>query len=278
MARRAGRLACARDLARKMPSGSSHFKRRPGRSSAVQQTATHRPLVILKTGAKPARLASHPGDYEDWILAGMAWPAAESAVVAVHRGEAPPPPSQIAGAVITGSAAMVTEGQPWVEATSAWLRAAVAAGRPVLGICYGHQLLAHALGGAAGWNTAGVEVGVVDLETLPAASGDPLLDGLPARFPACVSHRQSALALPPGATLLARSALEAHHAFRLGSAWGLQFHPEFSPAVMPAYIEGFRPILEAAGRDPAELVAQLRPTPESAALLPRFAALVDAAR
>jgi hypothetical protein len=43
---------------------------------------------------------------------------------------------------------------------------------------------------------------------------------------------------------------------------------------MPAYVEGFRPILESQGRDPADLVASLRPTPESASLLPRFAAIV----
>jgi GMP synthase (glutamine-hydrolysing) len=233
-----------------------------------------RPLVILKTGTKPARLAGQAGDYEDWILDAMGWPAADALVVAVHLGEAPPPPSHISGAVITGSAAMVTDRQPWVEKAGAWLRAVATAYRPILGICYGHQLLAHALGGAAGWNPAGVEVGVVDIEVLPAAEGDLLLAGLPARFPACVSHRQSALRLPPGATLLARSALEAHHAFRLRNAWGLQFHPEFAPTVMPAYIEGFRPVLEAEGRDPADLVAGLRPTPASASLLPRFAAIV----
>jgi GMP synthase (glutamine-hydrolysing) len=232
------------------------------------------PLVILKTGSKPARLAGAAGDYEDWILRTMGWPAANAEVVAVHLGEALPPPSHVRGAVITGSAAMVTDGQPWVETASAWLRAAAAIDRPILGICYGHQLLAHALGGAAGWNPGGVEVGVVDIEVLPDAQTDLLLGGLPPSFPACVSHRQSAVRLPPGAALLARSALEAHHAFRLGNAWGLQFHPEFAAAVMPAYIEGFREVLEAEGRDPADLVAGLRSTPVSASLLSRFAAVV----
>jgi GMP synthase (glutamine-hydrolysing) len=233
-----------------------------------------RPLVILKTGSKPARLADEPGDYEDWILRAMGWPAPDTEVVAAHLGEAPPLPSHISGAVITGSAAMVTDGKPWVEKASAWLRTVAAIDRPILGICYGHQLLAHAMGGAAGWNPAGVEVGVVDVEVLPDAQTDLLLGGLPPRFPACVSHRQSAVRLPPGATLLARSALERHHAFRLGNAWGLQFHPEFSMDVMPAYIEGFRGLLEAEGRDPADLVAALRPTPTSASLLSRFAAIV----
>jgi len=231
-------------------------------------------LVVIKTGTKPASLAGHPGDYEDWILDGMGWPRAAAQVVAVHQGGTLPPPAHVAGAVITGAASMVTDGDAWIEATAAWLRDAVTAGRPILGICYGHQLLAHALGGAAGWNPNGVEVGVVDVELLEDATDDPLLGGLPASFPACVSHRQSALRLPPGATLLARSLLEPHHAFRVGSAWGVQFHPEFEAAVMPAYVAGFREVLLAQSRSPEDLVAALRPTPESAAVLRRFAGVV----
>lgn len=236
------------------------------------------PLLILKAGTKPVALEGYAGDYEDWILDGMGWPRAQAAVVAVHEGETPPPPAHIAGAVITGSAAMVTDGAAWVEATAAWLRNAVEAGRPILGICYGHQLLAHALGGAAGWNPNGIEVGVVDVELFDAAAADPLLGGLPAPFPACVSHRQSAVVLPPGSTLLARTALEPHHAFRVGTAWGVQFHPEFAPDVMPAYIDGHREVIAAHGRDPAGLLAALRPTPASAAVLRRFARLVRAHR
>jgi GMP synthase (glutamine-hydrolysing) len=231
-------------------------------------------LIVIKTGMKPASLAGHAGDYEDWILDGMGWPRAAARVVAVHQGGTLPPPRHVAGAVITGAATMVTDGDAWIDATGAWLRDAVAAGLPVLGICYGHQLLAHALGGAAGWNPNGVEVGVVDVELMYGAATDPLLGGLPRTFPACVSHRQSALALPPGAALLARSALEPHHAFRVGNAWGLQFHPEFDVAVMPAYVEGFREVLLAQSRRPDDLVAALRPTPESAQLLQRFAGIV----
>lgn len=232
------------------------------------------PLVIVKTGTKPGALAATPGDYEDWILAGMDWPAAGAVVVAVPQGEVLPPAAAVAGAVVTGSGAMVTDRSGWMERTADWLRAAVAAERPVLGICFGHQLLAQALGGTAGWSPNGVEVGVVDVELLAAAQSDLLLGGLPGRFAGCVSHRQSAALLPPGAALLARSALEPHQAFRCGSAWGVQFHPEFEPAIMPAYVDLFRPLLASLGRDADSLVATLPPTPESASVLRRFAAIV----
>lgn len=251
------------------PAGAA--RRPPLRQDPLASEPT---LVVLKTGTKPAALAAYRGDYEDWILDGMGWARDAATVVAVHQGETPPAPAHVAGAVITGAAAMVTDGDSWIETTATWLRAAVDAKRPVLGICYGHQLLAHALGGTAGWNPNGVEVGVVEIDLLDAAAGDPLLGGLSATFPACVSHRQSAMRLPAGATLLARSALEPHHAFRFGSAWGVQFHPEFEAAVMPAYIAGFREVLIEQSRSPDDLLAALRPTPESAELLKRFAAIV----
>jgi GMP synthase (glutamine-hydrolysing) len=231
-------------------------------------------LLILKPGRKPPALAPVAGDYGEWVAAGMRWPAGAVRIVAVDEGHALPSPETVAAAVVTGSAAMVTDGSDWMERTAAWLRDAVGAGLPVLGICFGHQLLAQALGGRAGWNPEGVEVGVVEIALTAAAGEDPLFSGMPRRFPACVSHRQSTVEVPPGAVRLASSAMDANQAFRVGDrAWGVQFHPEFGAAIMPAYVAGFRAVLEAEGKDRAAILRGLRPTAQSARLLRRFAAI-----
>ena len=167
-------------------------------------------LLILKPGRKPPALAPVAGDYGEWVAAGMRWPAGAVRIVAVDEGHPLPPPDTVAAAVVTGSAAMVTDAAGWMESTASWLRSAVAAELPVLGICFGHQLLARALGGRTAWNPAGVEVGVVEIALTEAADDDPLLSGMPSRFPACVSHRQSVLELPQGGVQLASSAMDAN--------------------------------------------------------------------
>ena len=129
--------------------------------------------------------------------------------------------------LVTGSAAFVTDHAEWSERSAAWLRQTAHDDVPVFGICYGHQLIAHALGGQVGDNPTGREMGTVHLDLDPQAADDPLFAGLPARFPAQATHLQSVLQLPDNATLLARSEQDGTHAFRWGErVWGLQFHPE----------------------------------------------------
>lgn len=232
--------------------------------------------LIIKTGSTLPRLAAEQGDFEDWIRRELP-DAADWRVVNVASGEELPPPADCAGVVITGSPAMVSERAPWSETTAAWLRAAHAANVPLLGICYGHQLLADALGGEVGYHPHGPEVGSVEVERLAEAAADPLLGELPVCFSAHVIHWQTVLRLPPGAERLAGNAFEPHQAFRLGSAWGVQFHPEFDQPAMRRYLELLHDRLSAAGRDPQALLAGVRPTPEAAGLLARFAALLSAA-
>lgn len=232
----------------------------------------HRPTLIIKTGTKIPSLAELHGDYEDWIARGLG--IAEPLVVDVSGGTALPPPQSVGQVLITGSGAMVTDGSDWIEATVAWLRQAVAAATPILGICFGHQLLAHALGGTVDYHPEGVEVGTVTITLTPAGRADPLLGSLPERFPAQVSHSQSVLRVPSGARVLARSAHDAHQAIAFtDTVWGLQFHPEFDAAIVRHYVNYYRATLGTLGRDTDQLLADITDSPASASLLARFSAL-----
>lgn len=224
-------------------------------------------LYILKTGDTLPALKSEFGDFEAWIARGLEGQGLPVRVIDARQDEAWPAAQALAGVVVSGSPSMVTERAPWSERGAAWLAELVAAEVPLLGICYGHQLLAHALGGEVGHHPAGIEIGTVQVERHDAARDDALLGGLPPRFAAQVVHEQTVLRLPPGATVLAGNAHEPHQAFRIGAcAWGVQFHPEFSAPVMRGYVERLGPRL-ARPADPAAV----QDTPEAAALLPRFA-------
>lgn len=232
-------------------------------------------LLILKTGNTHPHIRDRLGDFDDWIAAGLR--AGGAAALSVHDAQTdgpPPPPRGFSGVVLTGSHAMVSERAPWSEALVPWLQEAVRAGTPLLGICYGHQLLAHALGGEVTHHPDGVEIGTVTVERHAASAEDPLLGGLPQRFAVQAVHWQSVRSLPTEAVLLASSAHEAHHAFRVGErAWGVQFHPEFSDEALRAYLDGLGPTLAKEGLDAAQIAEALKPTPEAASVLPRFARL-----
>ena len=166
---------------------------------------------------------------------------------------------------------MVTERAPWSESAAGWLGHWVQADKPVLGVCYGHQLLAHALGGSVDYHPLGREMGTLEVTLNASAKGDPLFGGLPPRFMAHLTHRHSVTRLPYGATVRAASAHEANQAFRYGScAWGVQFHPEFDERIMTAYMQRLAPVLKDEGRDVDAMISSLRPTNEARQVLHRF--------
>jgi GMP synthase (glutamine-hydrolysing) len=235
-----------------------------------------RRVVVLKTGSTLPELRARRGDYEDWIAAGLGMAPERVQVVAVHEAGLPPPPGAPAGVVVTGSAAFVSQREPWSERAAGWLREAVAAGTPVLGICYGHQLLAHALGGRVGRNPRGREIGTVEVEVLPAARRDPLFAELGSPLPMQATHLESVLELPPGARWLAQSRGDPHQAFAVGPrAWGVQFHPEFDADVIRAYLAARREVVRAEGLDPDALESGVRDSPAGPVLLRRFAAMLE---
>jgi GMP synthase (glutamine-hydrolysing) len=194
-------------------------------------------FLIVQTGSTLPQLRPRHGDFPDWFRRGLGLRADDVDIVRVHEGEALPDPQLHAGAIVTGSPAIVSERARWSETTADWLRRAIDVRLPVLGVCYGHQLLAHALGGRVDYHPGGREVGTIGIERIAdGGDDDALLGAMPPRFSAHATHRQSVLEVPAGATVLARSAHDAHQAVRYApGAWGLQFHPEFSVEIMRGY-------------------------------------------
>ena len=231
-------------------------------------------VLVLKTGTTLDALRARRGDYEDWILAGLGVAAEAAHVASVHLGEPLPAPNGPAAVVVTGSSAMVSERLSWSERAALWLRDAAHAGTPILGICFGHQLLGQALAGRVGPNPRGREMGTVQVELRAEARDDPLLGGLPSPLTVQATHVESVLELPPGARALAGNAADPYHAFAWGdAAWGVQFHPEFDADVMRAYLEARRQILRGEGIDPEPLESGVSDSPHGHELLRRFAQL-----
>lgn len=229
-----------------------------------------RPLGILVTGDPVENVARSRGTFADLFRGELlgAWDG-DFRLMDARRGELPKA-TELSALLITGSPESVTSRAPWILEAEAALRAFVAEGMPTLGVCFGHQLLAQALGGAVEQNPRGREMGTVELELL---AEDPMVAGLPARFAANMSHRDSATRLPDGAVRLASSALEPNALVRFAErAFGMQFHPEFDAGVMRGYIDARVPVLTAEGIDPKALAAD--DAPLAAELLRRFGRLV----
>ena len=227
-------------------------------------------LHVIKTGSAIAAVAQL-GDFEHWIEREMGQPAR---ICHAAAGAGLPPLSAVSGAIVTGSAAMVTDKLPWSERCGRWLARACAEGLPILAICYGHQLLAASTGGVVADNPRGREIGTHRLTRLDCAANDPLLGALPPHFWAQTSHVQAVISPPPSAQVLAQSVLDPHHCFRLNNAWGVQFHPEFDATVMRGYLQDRAAAIAAEGLNPSALLAAVRPSPEAASVLTRFAAMV----
>lgn len=234
-------------------------------------------LLLVQVGNTFADLAQVRGDYDDWFLAGLGLGLDAVDVVRPHQGQPLPEPDNYTAVVVTGSAAMVTDRPDWSEATARLLRRCVEQNQWVLGVCYGHQLLADACGGEVGNNPQGRMAGTVEVALTAPAAEDALFGSLGSSLVVQVSHRQRVLSLPPGAQLLGQSPHDPCHVLRVGArAWGVQFHPEFDVDVARVYIEMRREIIREEGGDPDGLLRALRPSSDGTKLLRRFAALASA--
>lgn len=231
-------------------------------------------LLIVKAGKTFPSVSARLGDFDSWVISSLNLADDKVAVVDAFTGCELPDCRWYSGIVVTGAHSMVTDREPWSERLAIWMQGAVKWDIPILGICYGHQLLAHAMGGTVGYHAGGMEIGTVRIMLNSKGVHDPLLGMLPREFYAHVAHSQTVLRLPKRAQVLASNAFEPHHAFVIGDcAWGVQFHPEFRADMLWGYIAEMASELEQQGISTDKLLQSLRETPEANRLIGRFADL-----
>jgi GMP synthase (glutamine-hydrolysing) len=213
--------------------------RRRGR--AVEYASVHR-LLLYKTGETDPRLVPDIGDYEKWFGRVLG----DDFSLEVHRAFDKPLHrlSGYDGMVITGSPRSLVKPEPWMDDAAAFVREAAQAGVPVLGVCFGHQLVGYAFGGRVQQNPRGWEVGTVDVELTAAGARDPLFAGLPPQLRVNQSHQDEVAQLGPEMLCLAGSAHTATQAIAVGEhVRGVQFHPEMDGFVIRKIIAHRRVIL-----------------------------------
>jgi GMP synthase (glutamine-hydrolysing) len=225
------------------------------------------PLLVIQCGNTFPEICEKFGDFDQWFLDVIHQLGGRGEIVNAHQNPVLPDIHGYCGVLITGSPAMVTDKARWSEDLGCWLAQHVGDGVPILGVCYGHQLLAHALGGEVDYQPGGREIGSLRLTLQPDADSDRLFSSVKDDFHAHLTHSQSVVRIPPGARLLASSSRVEVQALHFGfNCWGLQFHPEFNEGIMGAYLQAFHRGL------PTELRVHLDPRPCNVArsLLEKF--------
>lgn len=233
-------------------------------------------IAIIQTGQAIPSVLEKYGDFNEWFIQGMHIDKTLTKTYRVFEQLTFPKLENIAGIIVTGSGAMVTEKLDWSEATISWLKQLLDKDIPILGICYGHQLLAKALGGTVDWNPNGRQIGQVNVSLISGMQNDSLFTSLANSNSNCLkfiaTHQQSVTHLPDSVTVLGSTSLDPNHAFRYEShIWGLQFHPEFTANIIKGYIQARSNDLINEGLNPKKLMTRIKHITNGEALLQQFA-------
>ena len=198
-------------------------------------------IGILRTGDVNPALTSSYGEYPDMfarMLHGID-PTLEFLTIDLLSGELPDNPQQADGWLITGSRHGVYDDLDWIEPVKAFLRQALADKVPVVGVCFGHQILAEAMGGKVVKSDKGWGLGPHNYK----ASGAPdWMGSLAQDWSGHAVHQDQVVELPPNSTVMASSDFCNYAALAYGDvqaplAISVQPHPEFSDAFVSDLID-----------------------------------------
>lgn len=192
-------------------------------------------VTILETGRAPGRLSSDFPRYPEMFVSLLSKADENLAfdTVSLVDGAALPDPAKLEAVVITGSPSGVYDATPWMDPLRQFVRGAFAAETPMVGVCFGHQAIADAMGGDVrksekGWGVGRHTYRVLDRPPWMVDAGETIS--------LSVSHQDQVVTPPPRATTLARSAHTEHAmlVYQDAPVMSLQGHPEFGDAFVTA--------------------------------------------
>jgi len=192
-------------------------------------------VTIIETGRAPGRLGEEYPRYPDMFAAllGEADAGLSFEVVRLVDDESLPDPAACEAVVITGSPAGVYDHTPWMDPLRDFVRGAFRVRTPMVGVCFGHQIIADAMGGDVRKSDKGWGVGRHTYEVLERRAW---MVGVGAAVSLAVSHQDQVITPPGGAVTLARSAHTDHAVlvYEHAPVMSLQGHPEFGDAFVAA--------------------------------------------
>ncbi len=217
-------------------------------------------VLLLKPGVTSSRAVL--GDYETWFARRCGEVTLRP--VEVHAGEVPPSIEGFDGVIMTGSPLSVTAPTDWMKRAADFMSEAGEQGRPVLGVCFGHQLLAWQHGARIAKNPRGRELGTVSVQLTEQGRRSPLFLDFPEQFEVQATH-DDVVVEGGELELLAFNQTCGVQAFSRGErTFGVQFHPEMDAT-------SIRYVIDAPETKPEDRErAVARETPWGERLLRRF--------
>ncbi|MDR3205308.1 MAG: glutamine amidotransferase [Deltaproteobacteria bacterium] len=245
--------------------------------ATLAQALKIKPALICQCGLVPKRSGLNLEFGDMFALSSDLSPGQYLIIDATSPHELPKNPESFSAIMVSGSLSMVTDNHDWSIKLSKWLMGALNQNLPILGVCYGHQLLAQTLGGTVGYQPQGLKIGTLPISLKGEAKNHPLTSYLPDVFLANLAHSQAVLKIPPKAVILASAEHDPHQILAYGpKAVSLQFHPEFNQDVMEAFVSWAKSSqeaeIESEKKTPKKInfCLPLKPTPMATSLLSRF--------
>jgi len=239
-----------------------------------------RRVLLLKAGEVSAAVRRSQGDYDRWFAEALQDARIDWTVVEAQAGQPLPQNARAFDAlVITGSPLSLTEREPWMFRAAEYVRGAADKRLPVLGVCFGHQLLGYAYGSEVVRNPLGREIGSVEVSLTESGERDPLFAGVPQKLVVQATHEDIVAQAPAEATILAGNANTVNQAMAIGrNVRGVQFHPELRPDALSALVRSRAATIEheakcrgaPAGEAISAIINGIRPAPFARKLLLNF--------